>query len=147
MKTYIYNIKKNNNYNINDLYTPEYTMEDLKTDINNGYTEKYSWWNLLKGKPKKTNKTYTFIPTYDSYNTYDNKKLYTFFINNLNDYTPSYDDYDFELGDGTPVKIYSDFIQVGYDIIPRNSFTYFADLTPKKKKTIIEIITKITIKK
>lgn len=32
-------------------------------------------------------------------------------------------DYDFKLPDGTPVKLYSDEIQIGYDLIPLNGFT------------------------
>lgn len=51
-------------------------------------------------------------------------------------------DYDFENEFGTPVKIFDNFVQIGYDIIPINagSLNY---LKPKTKKTIINIIIKI----
>lgn len=51
--------------------------------------------------------------------------------------------YDFRDIFGQPVKIFSDFIQVGYDIIPRNDTYYFNNLTPDKKKTIIDIVIKV----
>lgn len=51
-------------------------------------------------------------------------------------------DYDFEDDFGNPVRIFDNFIQVGYDIIPiaPGSLNY---LKPKEKKTIIDITIKV----
>ena len=51
-------------------------------------------------------------------------------------------DYDFEDEFGTPIKIFDNFIQIGYDIIPiaSGSLNY---LKPKTKKTILDITIKI----
>lgn len=50
-------------------------------------------------------------------------------------------DYDFKLPDGTPVKLYSDEIQIGYDLIPLNGFTkkVYDALSEECKKNIVEI--------
>jgi hypothetical protein len=51
-------------------------------------------------------------------------------------------DYDFEDEFGTPIKIFDNFVQIGYDIIPimPGSLNH---LKPKTKKTIINITIKI----
>lgn len=51
-------------------------------------------------------------------------------------------DYDFEDEFGTPIKIFDNFIQIGYEVIPiaTGSLNY---LKPKTKKTIIDITIKI----
>lgn len=51
-------------------------------------------------------------------------------------------DYDYETEFGTPVKIFDNFIQIGYEIIPikAGSLNY---LKPETKKTVINIIVKI----
>lgn len=51
-------------------------------------------------------------------------------------------DYDFENELGMPVKIFDNFVQIGYDIIPitTGSLSY---LKPKTKKTILDITIKI----
>lgn len=57
-----------------------------------------------------------------------------------------HDDYDFELFDGTPVKLFSDEIQIGYDFYPIemfNNIDILNILAPKKKKTIIDIAIKL----
>lgn len=53
-------------------------------------------------------------------------------------------DYDFKDVFGTPVKIFDNFVQIGYDVIPiaTGSLNY---LKPKTKKTVIDIT--INIKK
>lgn len=55
---------------------------------------------------------------------------------------PFIKDYDFEDEFGTPIKIFDNFVQIGYDIIPiaTGSLNY---LKPKTKKTIIDIVIKI----
>lgn len=49
--------------------------------------------------------------------------------------------YDFKLADGTPVKMFSDEIQIGYDLIPLTSFTreYYDMLSEDTRKHIIDI--------
>ncbi len=51
-------------------------------------------------------------------------------------------DYDFEDEFGTPIKIFDNFVQIGYEIIPikHGSLNY---LKPKTKKLIIDIVIKI----
>lgn len=50
-------------------------------------------------------------------------------------------DYDFKLSDGTPVKMFSDEIQIGYDLIPLNDFTkaYYDMLSKSSCKKIMEL--------
>lgn len=63
-------------------------------------------------------------------------------INALDTYaklhSPKYFDYDFKDIFGTPVKIFDNFVQIGYEIIPivTGSLNH---LKPNTKKTIIEI--------
>lgn len=51
------------------------------------------------------------------------------------------DDYDFLLSDGTPVKLFSDEIQIGFDLLPLNAFTasLYDQLSKENKKQIKEI--------
>ena len=44
--------------------------------------------------------------------------------------------YDFRLADGTPVKEYGNFIQVGYKLIPKYDLSYF-NMINDEEKTII----------
>lgn len=57
------------------------------------------------------------------------------------------DEYDFELSDGTPVRIFDDEIQIGYTLIPMEWFIepneYLSAFTPKKKKMIVDIAVKL----
>ncbi len=71
----------------------------------------------------------------------------------LSNYKTSYaydsgkDEYDFELSDGTPVRIFDDEIQIGYTLIPMDWLIdpelYISTFTPKKKKMIIDIAVKL----
>lgn len=51
-------------------------------------------------------------------------------------------DYDFEDEFGTPIKIFDNFVQIGYDIIPIATGS-LNHLKPKTKKLILEITIKI----
>lgn len=51
-------------------------------------------------------------------------------------------DYDFEDEFGTPIKIFDNFVQIGYEIIPIQ-FGSLNHLKPKTKKLIIDIVIKI----
>lgn len=62
-------------------------------------------------------------------------------LKRLDDYAKAKRDYkalyDFRLADGTPVREYNNFIQVGYKLIPKNDLRgYFYNL-PKEEKTVI----------
>lgn len=45
--------------------------------------------------------------------------------------------YDFKLSDGTPVKEYQNFIQIGYNIIPKNNISYTLNNMKRKDLVII----------
>lgn len=51
------------------------------------------------------------------------------------------DTYDFTLDDGTPVKLFSDEIQIGYELFPLNEGTMYLykTLSESRKKNIIDI--------
>lgn len=51
------------------------------------------------------------------------------------------DTYDFKLDDGTPVKLFSDELQIGYELFPLNEGTMFLynALSESSKKNIIDI--------
>ena len=50
--------------------------------------------------------------------------------------------YDFKLPDGTPVKEYQNFIQIGYNMIPKKGYrNYFSNLSNKSKTVINNAIT------
>ena len=51
-------------------------------------------------------------------------------------------DYDFEDEFGTPIKIFDNFVQIGYEIIPIK-YGSLNHLKPTTKKTIIDIVIKI----
>ena len=53
------------------------------------------------------------------------------------DYAPLY---DFRLEDGTPVREYANFIQVGYKLISKNNFAGYYRSLPKEEKTVINNI-------
>lgn len=48
--------------------------------------------------------------------------------------------YDFRLPDGTPVKEYGNFIQVGYNLIPKYDRGYFSNIGKAEKNIINNII-------
>ena len=51
------------------------------------------------------------------------------------------DTYDFKLDDGTPVKLFDDELQIGYELFPLNEGTMFLynTLSESSKKNIIDI--------
>ena len=155
MKIYTYN-NSDNNYN------------NLKNYLNNNAKKSFPW--LFSGD---YNDTRDFIDTY--YGPYTKKNFNNIKFNNCPCYNcpfnsckkSSYDiddlddaiyklqcfnsknnitDYDYKLF-GMPVKVYQNFIQIGYNIIPRDEFGHIMiDCIPKEEyKTIINIITTINI--
>ena len=88
---------------------------------------------------KKCDKKCTYCPFAE-----ENYSLATQFelaMKKLDDYAKLRRDYrkplyDFRLPDGTPVKEYGNFIQVGYKLIPKYNRGYIMSL-PREEKTII----------
>jgi len=111
------NIKKNNSWFADIEKTPKRT-KTINIDID------------LTRKPKKT---YTY-ETLDYGDIFDVLKF-------IYDYKNEKPAYDFKLADGTPVKMFSDEIQIGYDLIPLNSLTksYYDLLSEDTRKHIIDI--------
>ena len=60
-------------------------------------------------------------------------------LNGLSSYAK---DYDFEDEFGTPIRIFDNFVQIGYEVIPITPGS-LNHLKPKTKKTIIDITVKI----
>ena len=86
-------------------------------------------------KPKKTY-------TYDNIDYGDIFDMIKF----IYDYKCEKPSYDFKLPDGTPVKMFSDEIQIGYDLIPLTGFTraIYNSLSESSRKRIIDIYIDIT---
>lgn len=85
---------------------------------------------------KKTKKT-TAKPDFATF-----CKAFTHLLN-TNEYA---DTYDFLLEDGTPIKLFSDEIQIGYELIPLNEGTkrIYDALSDSRKKEIIDIYINIS---
>lgn len=98
----------------------------------------------------ESGKTYTFTKD-------ENKKTIDIFIPSKKTTKPDYitfskalahllgkncgDTYDFLLDDGTPVKMFADEIQIGYELLPLNEATKYIynALSDSRKKDIIDI--------
>lgn len=91
-------------------------------------------------KPKKAKKRIDIDITISKKNP---KKGITFadFIKAFAKMAEEQDTYDFKLDDGTPIKIFSDEIQIGYDLytIENGYKEIFNRTSDTKKKTIIDI--------
>lgn len=147
MIKYTFKTIKNNSNNSN--YSYNNSEYELKSIIAKNIANKYSWL----GAPA----SYTYITTtYKKPSFFDiDTTNYIKAINILDDYaakkynkqyltfSDGIDEYDFEI-DGTPVRIFDDMIQIGNHMIAKNmSPTYYVNLNPTIKKTILEIIIKI----
>lgn len=84
--------------------------------------------HLGKKSPKYDKKSFDYGDIFDALKT----------IYNFKNEKPMY---DFKLYDGTPVKMFSDEIQIGYDLIPLTGFTreYYNSLSESTRKHIIDI--------
>lgn len=130
--------------------------KNIKTTNTNNYKETladkvlnaYPW---LGGKKEKTTTSYdlylyeTVSPnyTYTASDFLSNKyNLEDEFFKALAKISSFAKDYDFEDEFGTPIRIFDNFVQIGYEVIPitPGSLNY---LKPKTKKTIIDITIKI----
>lgn len=134
--TYTFTLPKKNN-----------STNNFKESLAEKFLNAYPWL----GGPKKGKTTVDLhllnnISTNLSYtandflsNKYNLEDEFFKAIAGINSFTK---DYDFEDEFGTPIRIFDNFVQIGYDIIPikSGSLNY---LKPKTKKTIIDITIKI----
>ena len=136
--TYTFTLpKKNNNTSANN----------FKESLAEKFLNAYPWLGDKKEK-KTTVDLYLLdtIPTNLGYTANDflsNKyNLEDEFFKAIAGLSSLAKDYDFEDEFGTPIRIFDNFVQIGYDIIPimPGSLNH---LKPKTKKTIIDITIKI----
>lgn len=151
MKVFTSNYNNSNNYILNrlldsypELVTEEILSSKLKNDI----------WRITPTKntfgPEYIKKSFTgctYCP-FAATNQFDYVGSFEAAIRRLNKYAKEkYGDkqlYDFKLADGTPVKEYQNFIQVGYNIIPKENYrNYYRDLSLKDKVAINTIVVTI----
>lgn len=134
MKHYTFKLENNNN-----------SINNLKKNIFNSYSNKYPWWYTLTDSKPYYYDTATILSNHIK-NIYNNSKTYCLYPDYDNSYSHT-DDYDYIIN-GTPVKIYDSYIQYGYKLIPiDNKYLYINGYyTKPTKETIIKIITTITIK-
>lgn len=143
MKKYTFKIDNTANANIN----PSNTYSEILSDIISSNIKKNNPWfvdfeetpkrakniNINIDITRKPKKTYT-------YNSIDYGDIFDA-IKFIYDYKREKPLYDFKLADGTPVKMFADEIQIGYDLIPLNNFTktYYDLLSEDTRKRIIDI--------
>lgn len=136
--TYTFTFPKKNNTSSANTY---------KENLADKFLNAYPW---LGGKKEKKTTIDLYMldtnPTYKYYTANDflcNKyNLEDEFFKALAGISSFAKDYDFEDEFGTPIRIFDNFVQIGYEIIPitPGSLNY---LKPKTKKTIIDITVKI----
>lgn len=141
MKKYTFTVnntkKDNNTNNFIFKYTKPNAVDNLKTYLAGEAVNKYPWLASTYGvtfeepwykkyTPKKTT-TYTFTmpkKTYEElFYNFDYTTLYDLLYGYGKKYVSSdfIDEYDFKIN-GTPVRIMSDRIQIGYDFISKYDF-------------------------
>lgn len=143
MKTYTFKESTKKNFinssidNMNALFTKK--IKEFAPYLNSSNNNTPKSINIIYKETPEITKTIDFIEA--------NNILFNYFKFKTFSEKSIYDDYDFELKDGTPVKIFDDEIQIGYDLIPIKYFAnpklYLFGLEPKKKKLIIDIAIKL----
>ena len=143
MKKYTFKIDNTAKTTINPSNTYSEIIDNI---ISSNVIKNNPWFATINETPKrkkdininiditrKPKKTYT----YDSIDYGDIFDAIKF----IYDYKREKPSYDFKLYDGTPVKMFSDEIQIGYDLIPLNNFTkaYYDLLSEDTRKHIIDI--------
>ena len=148
MKKYTFKIDNTANTTTNPSNTYSEIIDNI---ISSNVIKNNPWFATIDETPKrkknininiditrKPKKTYT-------YNSIDYGDIFDMikFIYNYKCEKPSY---DFKLPDGTPVKMFSDEIQIGYDLIPLTGFTraIYDSLSESSRKRIIDIYIDIT---
>lgn len=148
MKKYTFKIDNTAKTTINPSNTYSEIIDNI---ISSNVIKNNPWFATINETPKrkkdininiditrKPKKTYTY-DNIDYGDIFDMIK----FIYNYKCEKPSY---DFKLHDGTPVKMFSDEIQIGYDLIPLTGFTraIYDSLSESSRKQIIDIYIDIT---
>ena len=141
------NTKSNNNRKSNDNYST--LLNDLLStrinDINTYMFEKKSpkieTYTFKKEPEKSIDITIDIIKKNDKPTYKEFCKAFSYLMS-----SDSYDTYDFKLDDGTPIKMFSDEIQIGYELIPLTDGTkrIYDMLSDNKKREIIDIYIDIT---
>ena len=148
MKKYTFKIDNTAKTTINPSNTYSEIIDNI---ISSNVIKNNPWFATINETPKrkkeininiditrKPKKTYTY-DNIDYGDIFDMIK----FIYNYKCEKPSY---DFKLPGGTPVKMFSDEIQIGYDLIPLTGFTraIYDSLSESSRKQIIDIYIDIT---
>lgn len=142
------NRPSNNNKYTNSTYIDSLILSNLKKaapylidDEFENENKKTTTYYFTNNKPKK-NITINITKTKSNKisDTEFTKALKTIFSMSDNR-----DTYDFKLDDGTPIKMFGDEIQIGYELLPINEATlYLYDkLSESSKKNIIDIYIKL----
>lgn len=136
MKTYTFTLPKKNN-----------SANNYKESLADKILNAYPW---LGGKTEPKTEIIDLylsdntIPKFYTVNDFLTNKynLESEFFKALNSLSSYAKDYDFEDEFGTPIRIFDNFVQIGYEVIPitPGSLNY---LKQKTKKTIIDITVKI----
>jgi len=134
MKTYNFKINKSTKKNTTNVIN----------DMNKSFLDAiFNFAPYLKPKTEKKTIDVFFTKPKDLSDNLNFYKACEF----LSKYNSGKDEYDYELADGTPVRIFDDEIQIGYDVIPFDYILtpskYAQFFTPKKKKLIIDIAIKM----
>ena len=148
MKKYTFKIDNTAKTTINPSNTYSEIIDNI---ISSNVIKNNPWFATIDETPKrkknininiditrKPKKTYT-------YNSIDYGDIFDM-IKFIYDYKCEKPSYDFKLPDGTPVKMFSDEIQIGYDLIPLTGFTraIYDSLSESSRKRIIDIYIDIT---
>lgn len=143
MKTYSFKLNNNTKKNNKKQYIKTNSFSKILSDIISANVINNNPW--MKDLQAENDDHITVIKTKNTIDRYD-FDAFLDAMTYLANMDTLKDTYDFELIDGTPVKLFSDEIQIGYDLIPiKNNYTYadFTALKPKAKKTIIDIYIKL----
>lgn len=148
MKKYTFKIDNTAKTTINPSNTYSEIIDNI---ISSNVIKNNPWFATIEETPKrkknininiditrKPKKTYT-------YNSIDYGDIFDM-IKFIYDYKCEKPSYDFKLPGGTPVKMFSDEIQIGYDLIPLTGFTraIYDSLSESSRKRIIDIYIDIT---
>lgn len=148
MKKYTFKIDNTAKTTINPSNTYSEIIDNI---ISSNVIKNNPWFATINETPKrkkdininiditrKPKKTYT----YDNIDYGDIFDMIKF----IYDYKCEKPSYDFKLPGGTPVKMFSDEIQIGYDLIPLTGFTraIYDSLSESSRKQIIDIYIDIT---
>lgn len=139
MTTYTFSLPKKNKNTI--------SANTYKESLADKILNAYPWLDSKKDTKKEIIDLYMIsnpIPKFYTANDFLTNKynLESEFFNALTSLSSYAKDYDFKDEFGTPIRIFDNFVQIGYEVIPitPGSLNY---LKPKTKKTIIDITVKI----